>query len=66
MKISIGHQNFEKLVLIVGIMVAIIAGFNASSPEEPNNISAVEVKATASQEFVDENNCQFSRGRKIN
>jgi hypothetical protein len=66
MKTSIGRQNFEKLVLIVGIMVAIIAGFNASSPEEPSNISAVEVKVTASQEFVDENNCQFTRSRKVN
>ena len=67
MKTSMGHRSFDKLILALGIMVGIIAGINAATPQEPQKISAVEVKADADQEISERKNCpQVLDSQKIN
>ena len=59
MKRTASNRKIEKLILAIGVAVAILASFSASIYEELRSKSVVEAKATSGQQSDADTNCQF-------
>ncbi len=54
MKTPSGNRTFEKLILVIGILVAIIAGLNSSPVENKQHASPEGVRTVKSADITTE------------
>jgi hypothetical protein len=69
MKTQIGQRNFEKWILVIGIMVAIIASISITSTDATNELSAVGKETSTSNNLspTHDSDCRSFHGEpKIN
>jgi hypothetical protein len=63
MKTPSGNRTFDKLILAIGILVAILAGLNGSRVENSRKASLYEVKVVTSEEISSKESCKFLKVR---
>jgi hypothetical protein len=63
MKPPSGNRTFDKLILAIGILVAILAGLNGSTVENSRMVSLYEVKVVTSEEISSKESCKFLKLR---
>ena len=69
MKTQIGQRNFEKWILLIGIMVAIIASISITTTDATNELSTVSKETSTSNNLpaTQGSDCQSFHGEpKIN